>query len=40
MYEHVKESELEAGHSKREAKSIPAATVLKHRNEKGHPRSK
>jgi hypothetical protein len=40
MYEHVKESEREQGRSLKEAKSIAAATVVKHHNEKGHSKSK
>ena len=40
MYEHVKESELEAGRSQKRAKAIAAATVVKHHNEEGHARSK
>jgi hypothetical protein len=40
MYEHVKKSELERGHSKEEAKSIAAATVVKHHNENKHASNK
>ena len=40
MYEHIKESELEAGRSTKRAKSIAAATVVKHHNEEGHAPSK
>jgi len=40
MYEHVKESELEQGRPLKRAKAIAAATVVKHHNEKGHPKSK
>ena len=36
MYEHIKESELEQGRSTKTAKSIAAATVIKHHNEEGH----
>jgi hypothetical protein len=40
MYEHIKESELEQGRSTKRAKAIAAATVVKHHNEEGHPKSK
>jgi len=40
MYEHIKESELEAGRSTKRAKSIAASTVVKHHNEEGHAPSK
>ena len=40
MYEHIKESELKRGRSARSAKGIAAATVIKHHNEKRHPRGK
>ena len=40
MYEHIKESEKKQGRSTKQAKSIAAATVVKHHNEEGHPRSK
>ena len=40
MYEHVKESELEQGRPLKRAKAIAAATVVKHHNEKAHPKSK
>jgi hypothetical protein len=40
MYEHIKESEREQGRSLKQAKSIAAATVVKHHNEEGHGRSK
>ena len=36
MYEHIKESELEAGRSTKRAKAIAAATVVKHHNEEKH----
>ena len=36
MYEHIKRSEREQGRSMKEAKSIAAATVVKHRNEEDH----
>lgn len=35
QYEHVKESELERGHSKDRAEEIAARTVNKHRKEEG-----
>ena len=38
MYEHIKKSELKQGRSTKRAKSIAAATVVKHHNEKGHDR--
>lgn len=40
MYEHIKESELDAGRSTKRAKAIAAATVVKHHNEEGHSPSK
>ncbi len=40
MYEHVKQSELEQGRPAKRAKAIAAATVVKHHNDKGHPKSK
>ena len=40
MYEHIKESELKEGRSTKRAKAIAAATVVKHHNEEGHPKSK
>ncbi len=40
MYEHIKESELKEGRSPKRAKAIAAATVVKHHNEEGHPKSK
>ena len=40
MYEHIKESELDAGRSTRRAKAIAAATVVKHHNEEGHAPSR
>lgn len=40
MYEHIKESELDQGRSTKRAKSIAAATVVKHHNQDGHPKSK
>ena len=36
MYEHIKKRELEQGRSKDRAKSIAAATVVKHHNESDH----
>jgi hypothetical protein len=36
MYEHIKRSEREQGRSMKEAKSIAAATVVKHHNEEDH----
>ena len=40
MYEHIKEGELKRGGPTRRAKAIAAATVIKHHNEKRHPRGK
>ena len=40
MYEHVKESELKQGRPAKRAKAIAAATVVKHHNDKGRPKSK
>ena len=40
MYEHVNESELDAGRSTKEAKSIAAATVVKQHNEEKHAPNK
>ena len=40
MYEHIKKSELNQGRSTKRAKSIAAATVIKHHNQKGRSRSK
>jgi hypothetical protein len=40
MYEHVKKSEREQGHSAEEAKAIAAATVVKHHNENKHASNK
>ena len=40
MYEHIKESERKQGRSTGRAKAIPAATVVKHHNEKGPAKSK
>jgi hypothetical protein len=40
MYEHIKESELEQGRSTKRAKSIAAATVVKHHNEEDHASGK
>ena len=40
MYEHIKESELEQGRSTKRAKSIAAATVVKHHNDEDHVRGK
>jgi hypothetical protein len=40
MYEHIKESELDQGRSLKTAKSIAAATVVKHHNEKDHAKTK
>jgi hypothetical protein len=40
MYEHVKKSELEQGRSTKRAKSIAAATVVKHHNKKRHAAGK
>jgi hypothetical protein len=36
MYEHIKESEREQGRSTKRAKSIAAATVIKHHNQDDH----
>jgi hypothetical protein len=36
MYEHIKESERKQGRSVKQAKSIAAATVVKHHNKKDH----
>jgi hypothetical protein len=40
MYEHIKASERKQGRSLKEAKSIAAATVVKHHNEKEHSKSR
>jgi hypothetical protein len=40
MYEHVKSSERQRGHSLKESKAIAAATVTKHHNEKDHKSGK
>ena len=40
MYEHVKRSERQRGHSLKESKAIAAATVVKHHTEDKHPRGK
>jgi hypothetical protein len=40
MYEHIKESERKQGRSMKKAKSIAAATVVKHHNEEDHPSGK
>jgi hypothetical protein len=40
MYEHIKDSERKQGRSPAQAKAIAAATVVKHHNEKDHPKSK
>ena len=40
MYEHIKSSERKQGRSMERAKSIAAATVIKHHNEEGHKKSK
>ncbi len=40
MYEHVKKSEFEQGRPAKRAKAIAAATVVKHHNEKGHPKNR
>jgi hypothetical protein len=37
MYEHVKRSEREQGRSMKQAKSIAAATVVKHHNVEDDP---
>jgi hypothetical protein len=36
MYEHVKRSERQRGHSLKESKAIAAATVTMHHNESDH----
>jgi hypothetical protein len=40
MYEHIKASEKKQGRSTERAKSIAAATVVKHDNENDHPSEK
>ena len=40
MYEHIKSSERESGRSLKRAKSIAAATVVKHHNEEEHQRGR
>ena len=40
MYEHIKRSERQQGRSLERAKSIAAATVVKHHNEADHPKGK
>jgi hypothetical protein len=40
MYEHIKASERKQGRSAKDAKSIAAATVVKHHNTKKHASSK
>jgi hypothetical protein len=40
MYEHIKDSERKQGRSMKTAKSIAAATVVKHHNEDDHPKGK
>jgi hypothetical protein len=40
MYEHIKRSERASGRSLERAKSIAAATVVKHHNEADHPSGK
>ena len=40
MYEHVKESERDQGHSLKESKAIAAATVNKHHSEEKHKSGK
>ncbi|HEY8815840.1 MAG TPA: hypothetical protein VIP57_12150 [Candidatus Dormibacteraeota bacterium] len=40
MYEHIKQSELKQGRPTKRAKAIAAATVVKHHNANGHPKSK
>jgi hypothetical protein len=40
MYEHIKASERKQGRSVKDAKSIAAATVVKHHNTKKHTSSK
>ena len=39
MYEHVKRSERQSGHSLERSKAIAAATVVKHHNEEKHARN-
>jgi hypothetical protein len=40
MYEHIKASERKQGRSTDRAKSIAAATVVKHHNQEGHAKNK
>jgi len=40
MYEHIKASERKQGRSMDRAKTIAAATVVKHHNEEGHASEK
>ena len=40
MYEHIKASEKKAGRSTEKAKTIAAATVVKHHNKEDHPPKK
>ena len=40
MYEHIKASERKQGRSMDRAKSIAAATVVKHHSEEAHKKSK
>jgi len=40
MYEHIKATERTQGRSLERSKAIAAATVTKHHDEKGHPKSK
>lgn len=40
MYEHIKASERQQGRSMDRAKSIAAATVIKHHNDEDHKKSK
>jgi hypothetical protein len=40
MYEHIKRSERQRGRSMKRAKSIAAATVVKHHNEEKHSSGK
>jgi hypothetical protein len=40
MYEHIKASERKQGRSMKRAKSIAAATVVKHHNEEDHESGK
>ena len=40
QYQHIKESEREQGRSMKRAKSIAAATVVKHHNEEHHASEK